>query len=293
MGDELFDKQFLKKLEYLDLVARRLVFGRLQAQRPSVKKGASIEFRDFREYTPGDDPRSVDWAVYARLGELFVKLFRQEEELDLWVLLDASASMNFGAPNKFDQARRIAAALAYIGMGNMDSASLVPFADGLRPGRARLRGRGQIFGLLEYLRDLRPSGRTDLRGATRGHVSRVRRPGLVVILSDFYGLEHAQAAIDELRFFKHQIYVIQVAAPWELDPPIRGELRLVDAESSEHEDLTVTDGMLRRYREAFTGFSAGLRRYSMRHSIGYSLARSDTAFDEFVVQVLQRGGLVS
>ncbi len=293
MGGELFDKEFLKKLEYLNLVARRLVFGRQQAQRQSVRKGASIEFKDFREYSPGDDPRTVDWAAYARLGELFIKLFRQEQELDLWVLLDSSASMDFGEPNKFDHARRIAAALAYIGMCNMDSASVVPFTSGLSPGRTRLRGRSHIFGLLDFLTEHPAGGTTDLRTAARHHVSRVRRPGLVVIVSDFYGLEHAQAAIDQLRFFKHQIYVIQVTAPWEIDPPIRGELRLVDCESSEHDDLTVTDGMLRRYRHAFEGFSADLRRYSLAHSIGYAMARTDTAFDEFMLGILERGGLVA
>src|SRR5262245_49151274 len=119
MAQALFDNDFLKKLEYLELIARRQVFGRLQAVRPSAKKGASIEFRDFREYTQGDDPRTVDWSVYARLGTLVIKLFRQEEELDLWILLDASASMRFGEPDKFDHARRVAAALAYIGMANM------------------------------------------------------------------------------------------------------------------------------------------------------------------------------
>ena len=293
MADELFDKEFLKKLEYLDLIARRLVFGRQQALRPSVKKGASIEFKDFRQYTPGDDPRTVDWSVYARLGELFIKLFRQEEELDLWVLLDGSGSMNFGEPNKFDHARRVAAALAYIGMSNMDSAGVVPIGAEFGPGRERLRGRGQIFGLLDFLTGLRATGRTDLPAVTRSFVSRVRRPSLVVIVSDFYGLAHARRAIDQLRFFRHEIYVIQVASPWELDPPIRGELRLLDAESSDHQDLTITDSMLRRYKRAFTGFCTDLRRYGMQHSIGYSLARTDTPFDEFLLQVLQRGGLVA
>ena len=293
MADELFDKGFLKKLEYLDLIARRLVFGRQQALRPSVKKGASIEFKDFREYTPGDDPRTVDWSVYARLGELFIKLFRQEEELDLWIMLDGSGSMDFGEPNKFDHARRLAAALAYIGMSNMDSASVVPVGVELGQGRERLRGRGQIFGLLEFLTGLRAAGRTDLPAATRSYVSRVRRPSLVVIISDFYGLNHARRAIDQLRFFRHEIYIIQVASPWELDPPIRGELRLLDAESSDHQDLTITDSLLRRYKRAFDGFSTNLRRYGLRYSIGYSLARTDAPFEEFLLQVLQRGGLVA
>lgn len=293
MSDELFDKDFLKKLEYLDLVARRLVFGRQQAMRTSVKKGASIEFKDFREYSPGDDPRTIDWSVYARLGELYVKLFRQEEELDLWILLDTSASMDFGEPNKFDHARRLAAALAYIGLANMDSASVVPFGQELGRGREKLRGRSRIFELLDFLTQLPAQGETDFELATRKFVTRIRKPGLVVIISDFYGLMKAQSAIDQLRFFKHQLYVIQIASPWELDPPIRGEFRLVDTETSEHEDLTVTDSMLRRYKQAFTDFSVQLRSYSMKYSIGYSLADTETAFDDFVVKVLQRGGLTT
>jgi uncharacterized protein (DUF58 family) len=289
----LFDTDFLKKLECLNLIARRLVFARRQALRPSVKKGASIEFKDFREYSPGDDPRTVDWMAYARLGDLFIKLFRQEEELDLWVLLDSSGSMDFGEPNKFDHARRIAAALAYIGLSNMDSSSVLPFADELRPGRERMRGKGQIFRLLDFLADLEPRGQTDFQRTVQKFISRVRRPGLVVVISDFYGLEKARPALDRLRFFKHQIHVMQLVSPWERDPPIRGELRLVDVESRGHQDLTITDSMLRRYKEAFTGFSGDLRRYSMKYSIGYDQAQTDTEFDEFIRRLLQHGRLLA
>ena len=257
-----------------------------------MKKGASIEFKDFREYTPGDDPRTVDWAVYARLDQLVVKLFRQEEELDLWVLLDSSGSMEFGTPNKYVHARRLAAALAYIGMANMDSASVAPYTAELARGRAHQRGRGRIFGLLEYLTGLTALGRTDVLAAMRAFVSRVRRPSLVVLISDFYGLADVCRALDQLRFFKHQIYVIQVAAPWELEPPIRGELRLVDSETHGHEDLTITDGLLRRYRRAFVGLSEELRGYSLRYGTGYALARTDVPFDVFLRGVLERGGLI-
>src|ERR1043166_858278 len=210
MPEPLFDNDFLRKLEYLNLIARRLIFGRQQALRPSVKKGASIEFKDFREYTQGDDPRTVDWSVYARLGELVIKLFRQEEELDLWVLVDSSGSMNFGEPAKFDQSRRVAAGLAYIGMSNMDSAAVLPYADDLQIGRTRLRGRGKVFDLMTYLEALSSGGTTDLGGVVQKFLSRIRRPGLVVILSDFYGLQNACRALDRLRFFTHQVYVIQV-----------------------------------------------------------------------------------
>ena len=292
-SEQLFDTDFLKKLEYLNLIARRLIFGRRQALRDSVKKGASIEFRDFREYTPGDDPRTVDWSVYARLGHLMIKLFRQEEELDLWVLLDSSGSMNFGQPNKFDLARQIAAALCYIGLVNMDSAGVAPFDSELDRGLTRLRGRGQIFRMLDYLAALPATGQTDLGRTIRSFLARVRRPSLVVIMSDFYGLEEATKAVDRLRFFKHQIYIIQLASPWEIDPPLRGELRLVDVESNGHEDMTITDSMLRRYRTEFKALGEDLRRYAMKHAIGYSLANTSVPFDQFVRQLLERGGLLT
>jgi uncharacterized protein (DUF58 family) len=293
MPQTLFDTDFLKKLECLNLIARRMVFARRQAMRPSVKKGASIEFKDFREYTPGDDPRTVDWMAYARLGDLLIKLFRQEEELDLWVLLDTSGSMGFGEPGKFDHARRLAAALAYIGLSNMDSASIVPFGVGLSPGRERLRGKGHIFRLLDFLSGLKPGGKTDLEQSIRMFVSRVRRPGLVVVLSDFYGLDRSRAALDRLRFLKHQIHVMQLVSPWERDPPLRGELRLVDAETGSHHDLTITDTIRRRYKTAFEDFSGDLKRYGMKYAVGYDLAYTDTPFDEFVRSMLEHGRLLA
>lgn len=292
-AEALFDPSFLTTLERLNLMARQLVHGRRQALRPSIKKGASIEFKDFREYSPGDDPRAVDWLAYARLGHLYVKLFRQEEELDLWVLLDRSGSMNFGEPNKFDHALRIAAALAYIGMSNMDSSSVVPFDGELRPGMDRMRGKGGIFRLLDFLAQLETTGKTDFERSVQMFVSRVRRPGLVVVMSDFYGLEKARSALDRLRFMKHQLHVVQLVSPWERDPVCRGELRLVDVESRSHQDLTITDSMLRRYKEAFAAFSGDLKQYSMKYSIGYHLANTDVAFDEFVRQVLRHGRLLA
>jgi hypothetical protein len=114
----------------------------------------------------------------------------------------------------------------------------------------------------------------------------------VVVLSDFYGLDRARAALDRLRFFRHQMHVIQIVSPWERDPPLRGELRLIDVESRGHEDLTITDSMLRRYKRAFAQQATSLRRYSMRYSIGFEQALTDMPFDEFVRRLLERGGLL-
>ena len=292
-GETLFGPDFLKTLETLNLIARQLVRGRRAAMRSSIKKGASIEFKDFREYSPGDDPRSVDWMAYARLGEIFVKLFRQEEELDLWVLLDRSGSMDFGQPNKLDHARRIAAALAYIGMSNMDSASVLPFDAQLRPGLERMRGKGGVLRLLRFLDDLTLGGPTDFEKTAQMFMARVRRPGIVVVVSDFYGLQNARAGLDRLRFMKHQMHVVQVVSPWERDPPLRGELRLVDSETGATQNLTITDSLLRRYKAAFEAFAADLRKYSFGYSIGFDQAHTDIPFDQFVRRVLQHGRLLA
>ena len=289
----LFEPDFLEELETLNLIARQLIRGRRSAARPSIKKGASIEFKDFREYSPGDDPRTVDWMAYARLGELYIKLYRQEEELDLWVLLDRSGSMDFGEPNKFDHARRIAAALAYIGLSNMDSASVVPFDTDLRQGMERLRGKGQALRLMRFLEELPTGDLTGFEKTAQMFASRVRRPGIVVLISDFYGLQQARAGLDRLRFAKHQIHVVQVVSPWERNPPLRGELRLHDAETGAQQNLTITDSMLKRYKAAFESFTTDLKRYALGSGIGFDLTYTDTEFDEFVRHVLQHGRLLA
>lgn len=288
----LFGPEFLRELEVLNLIARQLVRGRRSSVRPSVRKGASIEFKDFREYSPGDDPRTVDWMAYARLGELYIKLYRQEEDLDLWVLLDGSGSMDFGEPSKFDHARRIAAGLSYIGLANMDTASVMPFDAELRPGIERQRGKGKILRVMKYLEEMTPTGRTDFEKASQAFASRVRRPGIVVVISDFYGLQRARAGLDRLRFAKHQVHVVQVVSPWERSPPLRGELKLVDTETGQEQNLTITDSMLRKYKAAFEGFAADLKTYAMGSSMGYDRAATDQPFAEFVRQMIQHGRLL-
>lgn len=291
---ELFDSRFLQRLEYLNLIARQLIQGRRNAVRASVRKGASIEFRDFRSYSPGDDPRAVDWTAYARLGELFVKVFRQEQELDLWVMLDRSGSMAFGDwPSKFDVARRIAAALSYIGLANMDASSILPFGTDLEAGLQRMRGKGRIFQTLDFLRSLEASGRTDFDRAVRQFTARVRKPGLVVVLSDFYTLRGSFAAIDRLRALKHEVHLMQMVAPWELAPPLRGELRLVDAETGDHRDLTITDSLIARYKSSYEQFGADVRSFSMGRSVGYARAVTTEPFDEFLRRALRQGSLLA
>ena len=148
---DVLEPEFLRRLEYLNVVARKILSGRMRADRQSVRKGVSAEFTDHRAYVPGDDIRNVDWHLFGRLEELFIKLYKEEENLHLTVLLDTSLSMERGAHNKLNYAIEVAAALAYIGMANMDSVNVVPIGPQLGEGRWRLKGRGKIHELFDFL----------------------------------------------------------------------------------------------------------------------------------------------
>src|ERR1700733_5441307 len=154
----LFDSDFLKKLQYLSLVSRRVFRGQLLARRRTMQLGGGIEFADHREYTPGDDFRYLDWNVYARHGELLLKRFQEEEDLHVYFLIDCSKSMAFGTPVKFYLARQVAAALAYIALADLDRVAVVAFAGEIVADFPLTRGKARILSLLKFLEGLEPQG---------------------------------------------------------------------------------------------------------------------------------------
>jgi uncharacterized protein (DUF58 family) len=289
----MFDKDFLRKLEYLDVVARKILAGRIRAERMSSKRGASVEFEDYRNYAVGDDLRYLDWNIFGRLEELFLKLYREEENLQLTVLLDCSESMAFGQPDKFRYAREVAAALAYIGMSNLDDSNVVSVAGDLGASITRMRGKGKVWRLFEFLEHLGHGGETDLKRCMRRYIALERRRGVVVVLSDLYDRDGVIPGLRLLRGRRHEIYVIHVIDREEQSPPLRGDLRLVDSETGLHRDITVTDSLRERYREAFEAHARGVEAYCTGAEIGYVRAFTDVPFDTLVLKILKRGGLVA
>src|SRR4051812_30982346 len=193
----LFDSEFLKKLEYLSLVSRRVFRGQLLAQRRTKQLGGGIEFADHREYTPGDDFRYLDWNVYARFDELLLKRFQEEEDLHVYILLDCSRSMAFGTPPKFDFARQVAAALAYIALADLDRVAIVAFAGDIAADFPLTRGKNRILSLLRFLEDLKAQGSvTNLARVVSGFVHRTQRRGLAIVISDLYDPEGFERGID-------------------------------------------------------------------------------------------------
>jgi uncharacterized protein (DUF58 family) len=291
--EPLFDADFIRKLEYLNLVAKKVFSGILRAERQTYKKGVSLEFSDYRNYSIGDDFRRIDWHIYARLEEFFIKLFREEENLVMNIFLDASRSMDYGLQNKLVHAKRLAAALAYIGMANMDSVTLHVFSDNLVDEVRGLRGRGKIFPLMRFLERLAPVGTTDLLRTMKAFTSQVKRRGLDIIISDFYDLDTYKPALKALKYVKHDVYVLHVVDSLEENPRLRGDLRLLDIEDDAMKEITVTDRLIGRYQRDFGAHCDGLESFCRKNEFGYVRALTSVPFDELVLKILRREGLVA
>src|SRR5215813_8860986 len=228
----LFDDEFLKKLEYLNIISKRLFAGQLRAERRTRKRGTGLEFADYRAYVAGDDFRHLDWKAYLRLNKLILRLFEEEEDLPIYFFIDASQSMTYGAPSKLDYARRVAAALCYIGLSNLDRVHLAAYSNKVKSELPPQRGKGRIFKVFRFLGDIAPGGETDARESFKTYCTETRRRGLAVIISDFLDMKGFEGALDILRYFRHDIFVLHIAAHEEIQPALKGELVLVDSENN-------------------------------------------------------------
>ncbi|MFI5460222.1 MAG: DUF58 domain-containing protein [Isosphaerales bacterium] len=287
----LFDSDFLKKLEYLSLVSRRVFRGQLLAQRRTMQLGGGIEFADHREYTPGDDFRYIDWNVFARHDELLLKRFQEEEDLHVYILLDSSRSMAFGDPPKFDYARRVAAALAYIALADLDRVSVVAFAGDIVADFPLTRGKARILSLLKFLEGLEPQGSlTDLARVARNFVHRGQRRGLAVVVSDLFDPNGFERGLDLLRHHRYEPHLVQIYDRREAEPEVKGDVELVDVETGTIRRVTITERNLRQYRRIFAGFLESVRHYCNTYGIGGTTSATDVPFDELLLRMMRAAG---
>jgi len=289
---QLFDDDFQKKLESLSIVSRRVFAGRMRAERRSKKKGSGVEFADHRDYAPGDDFRSVDWSVYQRFGKLLVRLYEEEEDLSIYFIVDSSSSMTFGDGKKFDQARRLAAALAYVGLANLDRVTIVGATDSVISRMPTTRGKGRIFKVFEFLSELAPGGTTDLGDAMKMFVAQHKRRGLAVLISDLYDPAGFERGINTLRFNKFEPFVLHVVDQKEARPELKGDVRLYDCETGEEREVTVTDSLLDDMARAFDDYQKSIERFCTSRQVPYFAADVGIPFDELVLRVFRRGGFL-
>jgi uncharacterized protein (DUF58 family) len=234
----------------------------------------------------------VDWNVYQRFGKLLVRLYEEEEDLSIYLIVDCSTSMGFGNKKKFDQARRLCAALAYVGLANLDRVTIVGVNDAVISRMPTTRGKGRIFRVFEFLARLEPRGVTDLGLALRTFVAQHKRRGLAVLFSDLYDPAGFEAGINMLRFNKFEPYVVELVDPGEARPALKGDVRIYDCETGEERELTVTDGMLDKMQQAALDYRASIERFCVQKQVPYFPADVNTPFDQLVLRVFRRGGFL-
>jgi uncharacterized protein (DUF58 family) len=284
----VFDEAFLRQLERLLLLLRSPVRGGLKGGRRSVKRGQSVEFADYRDYALGDDLRQLDWNVYARLEKLFVKLFVEEEDVTITILIDGSASMASGRPEKLLFAKRAAAALGYIGLASEDRVAVSALGGRASRRQTPLRGSGRVFRLLSNLSAIQPSpGPTDLVAAARHAAAQLHGRGVVVLISDLLD-PAADRVIRELAATRSELIVLHVLSPDELDPQLEGDLRLVDTETGEGIDITADLATLDSYRRRLAAWKQSFADLAARRRASYVDLASDTPLNDLIFAELRR-----
>lgn len=299
----LLTKDFLSRLESLEIVSRRIRRGRFRGERRSVRRGASVEFADHRPYGRGDDLRFLDWPLYARLGMLMTKLFHDEEDMAVHLVLDRSASMSFGEPTKLLHAKRIVAALGYVALLGSNRVSFwSPGADGecdLRDMRSSRHAERLLQAIEDLPGDRRhetgsPGAGSTLLGEPLRRWIGARRPrGVVVLASD---LLHADGAWEHLRPLVRgglEAHAVRVTERDEAEPPVEGDLRILDGEDGTGADVTVTPKLLELYERARTEYDRRLDEFCRSRQIALVATRTDEPFEKLVLEVLRARGLVA
>lgn len=293
MDDQLLDPAFMARLDRLAFVSKKIFAGKMRGERLSKRKGQSVEFADHRSYVAGDDLRFLDWNIFARLERLFIKLFLEEEDLHVSVLVDVSKSMNWGQPNKALYTRRVAAAIAYIGLINFDRVSLYLYANGLRSELTGVRGRRLMFKVVDFLESAEYDGHSDLESAGKQFALRHPQPGIVLVLSDFF---EKGGFADGMRYLlgrHYDLYALQVLSPEEIDPPLIGDLRLTDVEDDDVAEVTVSRALLNRYKQNLRAYCESLREYCTRRGISYLFSSTQIPFDQIILSYFRQRGLLA
>lgn len=292
----LFDDETLRKLEQLSLVASRVRVGMMKGERRSRKRGASIEFADYRNYVQGDDLRRLDWNIFARLERPFIKLLEEEEDLAVHILVDSSGSMAWpeggDQVNKFVFARRLAAALAHIGLATGDQVTVTLLNSRENQRWGPHRGRQNTARLLAFLDAASPAGITDLNLALKNYAMLGQRPGLLFLLSDLFSPSGIRNGLPQLQSRGYEIGLIHLLSPDEVEPTLGGDVRLVDVETNTAADVTLDVSTIDLYRVHLEEWISELSQYCRRRGIHYTPVVTDFPWHKLVLQTLRAQGVV-
>jgi len=282
------DPKFIRRLESLFLLARKVLGGSLQADRKSRQKGTGITFADYSEYNLGDDYRAIDWRVYARTEELFIKLFEMEEDATIYLLLDSSHSMQ----SKLLEAKQLAAALGFIALNCMDRLVTYGLADTLKPIQEPSRGRGAVLPFLKNLENAETFGiDTDFTTCIKSLQARHVKKGMVLIVSDFLYPNGFEDGLRLLQGLKHEVYCIQVHDPQDLECDWKGDIMLECVETQKTNKVTITKREAEAYKKAIAQWNENLRKECLKRGLGHLQTTSIENFEDIVSDIIRKGGL--
>ena len=265
-NEALLDPAFMRKLDQLALVSRRIFAGKMRGERLTKRRGNSAEFADYRNYVSGD--------------------------LHVSLLIDSSKSMDWGEPNKWLFARRIVAAVAYIGLINQDRVSVYSYANGLQAELSGVRGRRLMFKVVDLLTSMTCEGASHLPHTCKQFAIRHPQPGIVILLSDFFEKAGYEEGFRYLLGRRYDVYALQILSPEEITPTIVGDLRLTDVEDDDVAEVTVSRALINRYKQNLQAYCGQLKSYCSRRGINYLFTSTDVPFDQVVLKYFRTRGLI-
>jgi len=289
---QLLSPQLLAQLERLELVSRKVFRGRMKGERRSKRKGQSVEFADFRQYVPGDDLRFIDWNLFARLERLYLKLFLEEEDLHFYALIDTSTSMEFGEPTKLQFAKQLAAALGFIGLCRADRVKIESLGTSSRKPGPTLRGRSSLWRMQEYLEGIESGENVSLAEGVKNFCLRNSGKGILVLISDLMDKEGYEKALRFLVTQQMDVYLLHVLSPEELNPEVKGDLKLIDCEDDDVAEVTISRPLMDRYKRTLATFIDGAREFCTRRGMSYLMVSTETPVETLVANYLRKRGLV-
>lgn len=292
MANPLLTSDLLQRLEQFQLLAQRRAKSSTRGERRSRARGQSVEFADYRNYTVGDDFRYLDWNLYGRLEKLFLKLYEEERELPVTIFLDASESMTFGEPRKFDFARQIAAAVGYVGLCGFDRVSVISFPDlpeeaALRNSLRLVRGRKSALTFLQSLSQITAKGASALNESLRRGALTARTAGVAVVLSDFLDPDGYEGGLTALVSRGFQVNAIQILAAEEVNPTSFGDLRLIDSETGALQEVTFGRHRIANYRQTVNNYCQRLREFCRSRGVHYLNALSNSPLEQILLRQLR------
>lgn len=288
----LLDTAFMSRLDQLDVMSRKMLAGKMKGERRSKQRGQSVEFADYRNYVIGDDLRFIDWNIYARLDGLFLKLFLEEEDLSLYILLDVSKSCEYGNPNKAFYLKQVAAALGYIGLVNYNRVSIAAMADGIVAETGAMRGRRRVAQMIDFVSKLQPSGQSHLAEAAKRFALGHRQKGVLVVLSDFFDKGGYENGLRYVAGGKYDLFCVQVLSPQEIEPDLQGDLKLRDMEDDDTAEVSITAPLIKKYKANLNAYCLSLKDYITRRGGTYLFTSTAIPFDTLVLNYLRERGLL-